>query len=162
MQRFLIIFILHCFSILLIKAQSDIKVYHSFDQIQDFLEPEGDTTLFINFWASWCKPCIEEMPAIEKVRKEFSEYKIIFLLVCLDDPSKLDNMVKPLLEKLGVHSRVILLDDTDYNSWIDKIDPSWSGAIPGSLMINKNVKNFYEKSFTYDQLKNLISNHLIQ
>jgi len=142
-------------------AGDKIKIYNSFNEISEILKPKGDTTLFINFWASWCKPCVEELPAIEKVRNEYSNKKIKFLLVCLDDPSKIENMVLPLLKRLDIKAHVVLLDDTDYNSWIDKIDPSWSGAIPGSLIINQNGKKFYEKSFTYAELKQVINNHLI-
>jgi len=142
-------------------VDKNIKVYHSFYEIESLLVPSGDTTLFINIWASRCKPCLEEMPAIEEVLKLYKTKKIKFLLVSLDDPEKLNNLVFPILSKLNIEADVILLDYIKYNSWIDKVDPSWSGAIPGTLIVNSKERKFYEMSFTKEELINTIDKHLI-
>lgn len=143
-------------------TQKPIHVYNQFNDVSHLLIPNTDTTLVVNFWASWCKPCIEEMPAIEKTRLNLVDKKVKFLLISLDDPGKMDNMVLPLIKKLEIKANIILLDDTDYNSWIDKVDPSWSGALPGTLIVNKDSKQFYEQSFTYEKLMLTINKHLIR
>ena len=138
-------------------SNDPVKVYKSFDQIEGYLKPQGDTTLVVNFWASWCRPCVEEMPVIEQVRQEMKNEKLKFLLISLDDASDLEKSVAPLIDRLKITSKVIILDDTDYNSWIDKVDNSWSGAIPATLFVNKNSRKLVEKSFKYEELKETIN-----
>jgi thiol-disulfide isomerase/thioredoxin len=144
------------------QTEKAIPVFDEFEDAAHLFQPATDTLWVINFWASWCSPCVHELPAIEKARKGFGNQKVSFLLVSLDPASKLESHVKPLLSRLNIDAKVVLLDDTDYNSWIDKVDPSWSGAIPGTLIVNSKGKRFYEQSFTYEELKQTINNHLKQ
>ena len=117
------------------------------------LSMRNDTTYVVNFWATWCKPCIEELPAFETLSKMYSDNKVKVVLVSLDFPDKLMSQVLPFIEKNQIESDVILLDDADANSWIPAIDETWSGAIPATIIFNKNKRTFYERSFTYQELE---------
>ena len=57
-----------------------------------------------------------------------------------------------------LQNEVVLLNAPDYNAWIDKVSPQWSGAIPATLVVKKtgNVLKFHEGSFTYDELVNFV------
>ena len=127
-------------------------------QLMDLLGPDTDTTYVINFWATWCKPCVKELPYFDKLASEFKDRKVKVLLLSLDFRRQYESRLIPFLEKHGVKSEVKLVDEIDYNSWIDKVDPSWSGAIPATIIINKSTgsKNFYEKEFTYSELKKVV------
>ena len=98
------------------------------------------------------------MPFFEEAAIKF-ESDIDLIFVSLDFAENVENKVKPFLTKKNIHSRVILLDDTDYNSWIDRVNPNWSGAIPATLIIDKNTgeKFFFEKIFDKEELESLIS-----
>jgi thiol-disulfide isomerase/thioredoxin len=112
-----------------------------------------------NFWATWCKPCIEEMPYLEEVRKSYTSNQLGVYLISMDNSEVADTKVKKFIEKKGYTSRVLLLDETDYNSFIDKIDPKWNGTIPATVIIDKKngKKYFYEGSFKENELKEILA-----
>tara|TARA_B100001167_G_C16720607_1_gene281011 strand:+ start:103 stop:699 length:597 start_codon:yes stop_codon:yes gene_type:complete len=122
-----------------------------------YLQPEDETTYVINFWATWCKPCIEEMPAFEALREHYEDKNVKVILVSLDLPKLLEKQVVPFVEKKGLQSEVILLDDPDANTWIPKVAEEWSGAIPATLIIKGEQRQFYEQSFTYETLEKAVN-----
>ena len=126
-----------------------------FDAIERLMSSKSDSVYVLNFWATWCKPCVEELPAFEQITKEYKGRNVKVLLICMDFKSKLKERVVPFVKKNGLVSDVLLLNEPDYNSWIDKIDKKWSGSIPATLILkgSTEVKNFYEQSFDYTQLK---------
>ncbi len=120
-----------------------------------------DTTYVINFWATWCSPCVKEIGYFEKLHQQYRNQKLKVILVSLDFPNQLDRRVIPFLEEKGISAEVKLMTDTDYNAWIDRVDPSWSGAIPATLIYRENRRLFLEKECTYNELiKHLHQIHL--
>jgi hypothetical protein len=71
-------------------------------------------------------------------------------------PGQIDSRLIPFIKKNNVESEVILLNDPDFNSWIDEVDPNWSGAIPASVIYRNNNREFFEQSFSYNELKEII------
>ncbi len=120
---------------------------------RQYLQKKNDSIYVINFWATWCKPCIKELPAFEKLASDYSDKKVKLLLVSLDFPDKLESQVIPFIERNGIQSEVVLLDDADANSWIPKVSPQWSGAIPATVIYKKGIRKFYEQSFTFEELE---------
>ncbi len=129
-----------------------------FDALEKIMSSKSDSVYILNFWATWCKPCVEELPAFEKITKDYKGKKVRVLLICMDFKSKLKERVIPFIKKNGLVSEVLLLNEPDYNSWIDKIDKSWSGSIPATLILKGSTTNkkFYEQTFEYTQLKSEI------
>lgn len=126
----------------------------NFEDLQkQYLQKKNDTTYVINFWATWCKPCIKELPAFEKITDKFSGQKVKVLLVSLDFPDKIESQVIPFIKNNSIKSEVVLLDDADANSWIPKVSPEWSGAIPATLIYKNDTRKFYEQSFTFEELE---------
>ena len=111
-----------------------------FPALQKRLARASDTTFVVNFWATWCGPCVQEMPALEKVHAANADKKVKFVLVSLDYLSQLDKKVKPFVQKHGLKSEVLLLDETDPNSWLQRVDSQWSGSIPFTLIYNNQLK----------------------
>ena len=107
----------------------------------------------VNFWATWCKPCIKELPDFEKINEQYASQKVKVILVSLDFPGQMESRLIPFVEKRQIKSEVILLDDPDANGWIPKVDQEWSGAIPATLLYNKRERKFYERSFTYKEIE---------
>lgn len=145
-----------------LKSQdSEIAIY-SFEDFKPLMEQENDTTYVINFWATWCKPCVEELPYFESVNNEMLSKKVKVILVSLDDIDNLESKVIPFIKKMDLKSELLLLNDVNYNAWIDKVDASWSGAIPATLIYNKSHRSFYEKSFELQELKDIINKNRIK
>jgi alkyl hydroperoxide reductase subunit AhpC len=77
------------------------------------------------------------MPVFQQVYNEYDEKNVKLLLVSLDFAEHLDDRVIPFLKSRNIEAEVILLDDVDYNSWIDRVDENWQGDIPFTLIIDK-------------------------
>lgn len=133
-----------------------------FKGLEPLLNKQNDTTYIVNFWATWCVPCVKEMPYFQKLHDEFSGDKVKVVLVSLDFLKHLDTRLKPFIEKYRLTPQVILLNDPDANTWINKVSPEWSGALPATLFYKKKFRAFYEKSFTYEELQTIVKQNLIE
>ena len=138
-----------------VNAQKAIVV--KFDALQKILDTKSDQIQVINFWATWCAPCVKELPLLEKINAQ-ENLNAKITLVNLDYADKLDKVNEFVVRK-NIQSDVLLLDDIDYNSWIDKVDKSWSGAIPATLIFNPSTgkRKFVEKELQEGELENLIA-----
>jgi thiol-disulfide isomerase/thioredoxin len=131
----------------------DNKVYN-FEQFEPLLHQINDKTYVINFWATWCNPCVKEMPAFKELHEKYKNQNVEILLVSLDFGRDIQNKIKQFSDRHGIELQVVILDDPDSNSWIDKVSPEWSGAIPATLIYNRNTRTFYERSFSFSELEN--------
>ena len=132
----------------------------NFAQFEPCLHRETDSLYLVVFWATWCGPCREEYPALQRVAEEHRTDKFRLILVSLDFPNQLESRLKPFLQKNPVPAIQILLNDPHQNEWIDKVDPSWSGSIPFSVLYDKTGRESFEHAFTYEQLETLINKKL--
>ncbi|RQV99244.1 TlpA family protein disulfide reductase, partial [bacterium] len=110
----------------------------------------------VNFWATWCKPCIEEMPHFLEVASEMKDEKIKFIFVSLDFPTQKESRLLPFLEKHEIREHVILLNDPNSNEWINRVDADWSGAIPATLIYKNDNRSFHESSLSKKELITII------
>lgn len=113
-------------------------VHMAFSEFEPLLKYDNDTTYVINFWATWCKPCIAEFPYFEKLIREYRDQPVRVLLVSMDFPKDIQKKLIPFVRERNLESNVVALADMDYNAWIDKVSPDWDGAIPFTLIYNKN------------------------
>jgi thiol-disulfide isomerase/thioredoxin len=127
------------------------------NQLDERLSNGKDTIYLVNFWATWCAPCIEELPYFEKLTDMMKGKPVKVLLVSLDFKSKLETAVKPFVKKLNLNSEVFLINERSQQDYINRIDKNWSGAIPATLVVNANRRSrkLIEKELTYDELLNL-------
>ena len=125
-------------------AQTKVIKYPALDALMK--KQEGPVQV-INFWATWCGPCVKELPMFEQVHASNPAVKVT--LINLDFADKLDK-VDAFIARKNMKSDVLLLDEIDYNSWIDKVDKSWEGAIPATLIYNPATG---KRIFTQHELK---------
>lgn len=137
-----------------IEAQ-DVKIV-TFDQLEERWTENNDTLYLINYWATWCQPCVEELPEFIKLEGEMKNHKFKMILVSLDFPKHIDARVKPFLAKNNITSEVVILDD-DANVWINLVNPDWAGDIPATQLIKNNKKEFYGEQLNYEELKKIVN-----
>ncbi|WP_378186978.1 TlpA disulfide reductase family protein [Aquimarina sp. W85] len=143
-----------------VKAQGyNIGVY-DFESFKTILTKKDDKIRIVNFWATWCKPCIEEMPYFELINSAYADKNVEVILVSLDLPSQIESKLIPYLERQKIKSKVLILDDPDANSWIPKVSTNWSGAIPATYIYRGDKNQFYEKSFSYNELEKALKSFL--
>ncbi len=128
-----------------------------FDYIQPLLNQNNDSVYVINFWATWCKPCIEELPLFEKLRQDDRFEDINVYLISLDFMKNKQSILIPFIKNNDMKNQVIHLYEPDANKWINKVDPDWSGAIPATLIYSAEKRVFLEGKITYKQLESTIN-----
>lgn len=122
------------------------------DQLHERIKNGKDSTYVVNFWATWCAPCVKELPHFEKLQSEFKSEKLAVLLVSVDFKTKLNSAVIPFVKRKNLQNQVFLLNESSPQEYIDRIDPSWSGSIPATLFIKDDKRKFVETELTYEQL----------
>lgn len=131
------------------------------DELERRWKNGGDTTFVVNFWATWCKPCVAELPAFDKLHRSATG-KVKVLLVSLDSPADRTTTVQTFVTRRNLSAEVCLLNEPRPHTWIDRVDPNWSGAIPCTLILNAkhNKRAFYEQDFTEADLRRTVEEFL--
>lgn len=126
-----------------------------FETLQQTITSNPDTVYVVNFFASWCAPCIKEIPEFLKYADENKAQKVRVIFVSLDFKKSMSESLLPLIKKLNINQTVYLLDEPDANDWINKIDNAWSGVIPATLILHNSsdYRRFTTESLTYSLLK---------
>lgn len=124
----------------------------NYDELKSIVQKEDDKLYVVNFWATWCAPCVAELPDFLEVNNEFSgngNYQMI--LVSLDNANDFEPRIKPFLLEKKIGTDVYLLNDNKrMNYWISDIDENWSGSIPATV-IYKNGKKLFFREDTMDK-----------
>ena len=145
----LIIFVVFAFSV---SGYSQNVKLLNIDQLNERIKNGKDSTYVVNFWATWCAPCIKELPHFEKLKADHQSDKLAVLLVSVDFKSKLNSAVVPFVKRKNLKNEVFLLNESNPQEYIDRIDKDWSGSIPATLFIKEDKRKFIESEFTYEQL----------
>lgn len=152
----------HLFYILLIalvscksetKPEDIVLEVHDFDSFEKYLHLEDDKTYVVNFWATWCAPCVKELPHFEEIYHNYKDENVELLLVSLDFPKDYETKLKPFMIKHDIQGKVICLDDEAMNVWIPKVNEDWDGGLPATVIYNKNKRDFFYRTFTYEELE---------
>jgi thiol-disulfide isomerase/thioredoxin len=127
-------------------------------ELQQILEKNDNMLYVLNFWATWCSPCVKELPYFEKVAADSDPSKVKFLLVSLDFPSQIEKKLKPFLKKNNITLDVAVMSDLDYNSWIGMVDQDWQGNLPATLIFNnsRKIKIFHAEPLDEEKIKELV------
>lgn len=128
------------------------------DQIVAMKNSGSDTLYVVNFWATWCRPCVKEMPYFEKLGAEYADKKVKVILVSLDRKDYRETVLASFVKKHKLKSTIWHLEDKDPNIFIPKISNNWQGSIPATLLVqpSKGIWRFYEQEFNYTQLESII------
>lgn len=137
--------------------------YLNVPELEKILNSREDKLYVVNFWATWCPPCVSELPAFEKVASGFNKNQVRFILISLDFPGQIDKQLIPFLKKNKITLEVAVMMEADANLWIDKVDPSWQGNIPSTLFLNnpKKIRHFHPEVLDEQGLRNLVDKYIL-
>ena len=133
-----------------------------YEQLFDKIQQDSDQLIVVNFWATWCGPCVEEMPHFVELNEQYKDnpnFKLIF--VSMDRAKQLDK-VKQFMQEYKMNGEVVLLDDNKrMNEWIPKIDNNWNGNIPVTVLYKKKEKlHFVGSAMDKPELERLITTYI--
>lgn len=120
--------------------------------LKDRIEKRNGKILFVNFWATWCQPCVEEFPDLVKIYNEFKNSDFEFLSVSVDLASEIETKVKPFLSEQKADFNVVVIEEKRSEQVINLINPEWNGAVPVTVIYDKDgeMKEFISEAKDYD------------
>jgi thiol-disulfide isomerase/thioredoxin len=104
--------------------------------------------LFVNVWATWCQPCIEEFPDIVRLYSEYPDSVVDIVAISVDYPDEIKSKILPLLASHNVSFRVYVADVKKDEDFINAINPSWSGAVPATFIFDTDGR---QRAFVFGQ-----------
>ncbi|WP_366184170.1 TlpA disulfide reductase family protein [Flavobacterium ovatum] len=134
-------------------------VFDNYTALEKVILSDKNTTYVVNFWATWCAPCVKELPYFEKLNAENKKVKLV--LISLDFKDQIQAKLIPFLKRKNIQSEVVVLTDKNYNNWLSKVDKSWSGSIPATLIIKGEKRVFAERDFaTFEELNQYVNSNI--
>ncbi|HSP87800.1 MAG TPA: TlpA disulfide reductase family protein [Ignavibacteriaceae bacterium] len=126
--------------------------------LKNKIEQRNGKPLFVNFWATWCVPCVEEFPDLVKIYNENKNSQFEFLSVSVDLPSEIETKVKPFLLKQEADFPVVVVEEKRSDEVINFINPEWSGAVPLTVIYNKDgtMQSYIPEAKDYEFFKKSI------
>lgn len=142
---------------LFIITDPDPLIKVDFEDFRNRIEEPSEKLRIYNFWATWCAPCIKEMPYFESVVNSNKQSRLVF--VSLDDDRRPERVVS-FIEKKGINSPVWLLSEKEQKDWKQKLDEDWTGVIPATLFVAADGRSYFHKGqISEEQLKALIETY---
>ncbi|MFL5809276.1 MAG: TlpA disulfide reductase family protein [Flavisolibacter sp.] len=145
-------FVLCLFSVTSSNAQEIPK--WKLDDLRSAIANADKPTIF-NFWATFCKPCVGEIPYFQQLVKKYDSAGVRLVLVSLDLPEMYPQKIKTFATRFKFNAPIKFLDETTADLFCPAVDTSWSGAIPASLFINNKTgyRKFFEEQLSREKFE---------
>lgn len=141
LSAFIVILLTGC-KVAEVAPNEEIEIIQHFSQLEEMLDTHKDKLVVLNFWATTCPPCIKEMPHFKDLENKYKSGEVKVLLVNLDRERDFEKRVLPFIEKHQIVTEVLMLADENYSAWTDKIDSTWYGALPATLISKDGERKF--------------------
>lgn len=123
--------------------------------VDKYIASRPGEVLIINFWATFCKPCVAEIPYFIELSKQYKDKKVSLMLISLDLPSQYPVKIRKFAAKQGFNAPISWLDETNADYFCPRIDSTWSGSIPATLILNTatGYRKFFEEEMKKEKLE---------
>lgn len=123
----------------------------SLETLREIRANKGDKLRLINVWATWCGPCVVELPRLIETNRMYRHRNLEFITISMDSPTRKAEALRLLKKNEASNRNVIPAEDRPYEV-IEVLDPEWSGALPYTLLIEPGGKVIYRKEGAIDPL----------
>ncbi|MDZ4857785.1 MAG: TlpA disulfide reductase family protein [Candidatus Hydrogenedentes bacterium] len=132
------------------------------EKLKMLLDGAKGKTLVINVWATFCVPCLEEMPELAQFYTERDADKIAFLSLSADPLYSFDDVVKPFVAERKIPFPVYVLEDVPPDTLIEMLgveSSKWSGELPGTFVLDGDgvLKHSWLERVHLDDLKTSVA-----
>lgn len=133
----------------------------NYRDLQNRIQKLRGKVVVVNFWATWCAPCMEELPDLARFYRNYRSKGVAFIGVSVDDPETADSDIPPVIRKHKVRYPIVVLDGAP-NTFIEKFDKSWRGEIPRFYLYSKSGKRLkaWSGKTSYEKLEALVKEAL--
>lgn len=138
MRPLLVLLFISAFGLSRAQDPAPVPVF-GLEQYQARVLQPNDTLYVVNFWATWCKPCVQELPYFEALRQKLAGQPVKFILVS-NDMKTAGLHVAKFLKKNHYTAEAFILSAGNPNVWIDQIEPKWTGTIPATILYRGGQK----------------------
>ena len=121
------------------------RVYDRYADLSDLFAQRNDTTYLINFWATWCKPCLEELPLLQELAAETTG-PLRVILVSLDTEPAAIARIPDYLGKQAIDLPTVVLTDEN-QAWKTALDEHWDGTLPTTFIYRNELRYIYRRNF---------------
>lgn len=137
-----------------ITAAQDVRRIKA-DELERIMQ-HPDTALVVNLWATWCAPCIKELPWFEKQARALNDKPVKFIFLSLDLEDAYPENIRRFIAQRKIKSTVLWLDESNANTYAPLLDPRWEGSIPATIFLHqkKGYRKFVEGEMSEADLKN--------
>lgn len=148
-----ILAVLVCFFVISSGYSQQVRMM-KIDDLEAYIN-KSEKPLLVNFWATWCKPCVEELPYFQSIINEKYAGEVELLLISLDFRESYPARLNTFITAKKITALCVWLNESNADMFCPRIDKSWEGSIPASLFVNTktNYRKFHEGQLTPGMLK---------
>ena len=105
------------------------------EDLRPLLEAHRGKVVLVNFWATWCGPCIQEIPALIDLREKLDPSSFALVAISLDDPADSSWLVQEFIETRFPKWESYLSAEIEEYLLVEELDPYWPGVMPANYLI---------------------------
>ena len=156
-------FVVLLFCISIISCQQEKQIQTTVELIdstvfQKILDENHDNILVVNVWATWCVPCVKEMPDLNRLANEYKDKKVKIISISIDYADEIESKIIPFIQKHKINFPVYVNNFENDEKFINYLNLEWSGAIPATFIYDKkgNQKKFLSGKHSFTDFKEAV------
>lgn len=143
------------------KIQTNVALLDSV-ALTNLISENNGNVFVVNVWATWCVPCVEEMPALVKLTDSYESENVKVIGISIDYPEEIQSKILPFIKKHKINFPIYVNDFKNDEALINFLNKEWSGAIPATFIYDKTgiQKEFLLGKHSFEDFKSAVEKYL--